>query len=286
MEQRTPEWFEARKNRITGSKVGAILGLSPWQKPEDVLRAMVREYHGAESEFQGNIATEYGTVNEPNALMAYEFETGKTVKEAGFYTYQHWLGASPDGFTEQGLVEFKCPYGLRNGGTFKTIDEQPYYYAQMQIQMFVIGSLCKECDFGQWSPKLPINIVTVRRDDHWLEEHLPVLFKFYELYLSELENPEHLEPKRKEVRSLDAEKLCEEYFDLKDSIDLAEERQSAIISELELYSGGKNANINEYKLTKVSRKGSVSYAKVVKEHCKDVDLKPYTGKPSEYWKLS
>ena len=41
IQQRTPEWQEQRKLRITGSRLGAVLGLSPWQKPEDVLREMV-----------------------------------------------------------------------------------------------------------------------------------------------------------------------------------------------------------------------------------------------------
>jgi len=57
MEQRSPQWFKAREGRVTGSSVGAILGLSPFMAPDDVMRRMVREYHGAEAEFQGNSAT-------------------------------------------------------------------------------------------------------------------------------------------------------------------------------------------------------------------------------------
>ena len=44
-----------RKFFLTASSVGAALGLSPWQKPKDVLRRMVRDYYGAEPEFTGNI---------------------------------------------------------------------------------------------------------------------------------------------------------------------------------------------------------------------------------------
>ena len=62
--QRSKEWFEKRKGLITGSSVGAILGVNPWRTPADVMRSMVREYHGAESEFKGNIATEYGTLKQ------------------------------------------------------------------------------------------------------------------------------------------------------------------------------------------------------------------------------
>ena len=97
MEQRSPEWFAARKNRITGSAVGAILGLSPYSTPDDVMRRMVREKFDAPSEFTGNVATEWGVANEAGAIKEYEMETGVTVKPAGFYTHMHWLGASPDG---------------------------------------------------------------------------------------------------------------------------------------------------------------------------------------------
>ena len=110
MEQRSKEWFKAREGRITGSSVGAILGYSPFMSPDDVMRRMVREYHGAESEFKGNAATEWGTLNEPGACVEYEMETGSTVELCGFYKYEHWLGASPDGLIgSNGLVEFKCP---------------------------------------------------------------------------------------------------------------------------------------------------------------------------------
>ena len=40
--QKSAVWHESRNMRITGSRVGAILGLSPWQKPDAVIREMVR----------------------------------------------------------------------------------------------------------------------------------------------------------------------------------------------------------------------------------------------------
>ena len=59
MEQRSKEWFKARKGRVTGSMVGAVLNINPWMSANDAMRSMVRAFHGAESEFRGNIATEY-----------------------------------------------------------------------------------------------------------------------------------------------------------------------------------------------------------------------------------
>lgn len=58
------------------------------------------------------------------------------------------------------------------------------------------------------------------------------------------------------------------------------------MDELIGMANGCNAEICGRKLTKVEKKGSVSYAKVVKDHCPKVDLSPYTGAPSTYWKLS
>lgn len=55
MEQRSEEWFEARKNRITASAVGAILGNAPYATRDDVMRRMVREYHGARANLKATL---------------------------------------------------------------------------------------------------------------------------------------------------------------------------------------------------------------------------------------
>lgn len=186
MEQRTPEWYEARKGRITGSNVGAILGLSPYRTPEDVMRDMVREYHGLEREFKGNVATEYGTYHEAFALADYELEYNP-VEKCGFITRGKWLGASPDGLVgENGLVEFKCPYSLRNGGEFKTLEQQPYYFAQIQIQLHVTKR--KWCDFYQWSSR-GHRIERVDYDELWIAANLPKLGDFYADYLEQIKLP-------------------------------------------------------------------------------------------------
>ena len=93
MEQRSTEWFNARKGRITGSMVGAVLGVNPWSTPDDAMRTMVRSYFGADSEFTGNIATEYGVTNEPNATKDFEMTTGLNVEEVGFLVHvdHDWL---------------------------------------------------------------------------------------------------------------------------------------------------------------------------------------------------
>ena len=282
-EQRSPEWFKAREGRVTGSSVGAILGLSPFMSADDVMRRMVREYHGADSEFQGNAATQWGTMNEPGACAEYEMETGNTVELCGFYKHEHWLGASPDGLLgSNGLVEFKCPYSMRKGeGRFKTALEQMHYYAQMQIQLFITDR--DFCDFYQWSPS-QTKLEVVQRDDQFLNENMPKLRAFYDAYLLECERPDrHLAPKRV---GLHAPQIIAEYDDTVEAIKLYEERKKELLAKLVELAGNRDASFGTRKLTFVQKAGSVSYSKVVKEHLPDLDLEPYRGNPTEYWSLS
>lgn len=280
--QRSPEWFAARKGRVTGSIAGAILGLAPYMTRDEALRSMVRSYHGAESEFTGNIATEYGTRMEPDAVASFEMETGLDVTEVGFFEYEDWLGASPDGLCSDGHgLEVKCPFGLRKGGDFKTAKEQPHYYAQMQIEMLCAG--WTGINFYQWAPHGSA-LEFVEYDQEWFDENLPYLRQFYALYLSELDNPKHLEPLRVDLSTAVTRKMIDEIDQLKEAEDNAKDRRKEIEAELIEMAKGKNALIWGRKLTKVDRKGNVQYAKV--PELKGVDLEPYRGKGSTSWRIS
>lgn len=283
MQQRSKEWFKARERRITASSIGAILGHSPFMKPDDVMRRMVREYHGAESEFKGNAATQWGTMNEAGALVEYELETGCKVELCGFFEYEDWLGASPDGLIgTNGLIEIKCPYSMRSGeGRFKTAEEQMHYYAQMQLQMFVTNR--DFCDFYQWCPS-KTQLEVVSRDDTFITMALGELRAFYAAYLEEVKRPErHLEPKRLDLQ---APQIIAEYDDVIEAIKLYEERKKELLNKLVEISGGRDAKFGTRSLTFVKKEGSVSYAKAVKDHLPTIDLTPYRGKPTEYWMLS
>jgi len=288
MEQRSEEWFKARKGKLTGSNIGAALGVNPWKTPEDLIRQMVREYHGAESEFTGNIATEYGRLHEPLATMDYMSLSGNMVDDTGFHVHplHDWLGASPDGFVDDcGVVEVKCPFGQRNKNPpeFETCADQSHYFAQVQMEMACTGR--QWCDFYQWA-KHGDSLERIDYDPKWFTDNLPVLLSFYHRYINELENPVHLEDKHKEINTITAQKLIDEYDELSATIDDSTARKKEVLSEIVKISKERNSLVCGRKLTLVERKGSIAYAKVVKEHLKDLDLKPYTGKPSEYWRLS
>jgi len=288
--QRSKEWFQARKGRITGSIAGAILGLNPWQTPEDAMRTMVREYHGAEREFQGNVATEWGTHNEATAQFDYELETGNTVTECGFFEYEDWLGASPDGLIgDNGLIEIKCPFGIRNkeNPEFKDlIKDLPYYYAQVQIEMLCAGR--DFVDFYQWTPS-GTDLQTTSSDGWWLTQNLPILKAFHARFLKEKDNSIHLEPRRPTINKKEALQLVAEIDDLSEAVALATERKTQAMAELVAMTDGRSSIIGDRLLTNVERAGAVSYAKMVKRlrpNLTSAYMDKFRGKPSSYWKLS
>lgn len=281
MEQRSSEWFEARKKRVTGSVAGAILGLCKWRTPADVMRAMVRDALGAEREFVGNIATEYGQNNEQNALDDFELETGLSVDDVGFVIHPEidWMGASPDGLVnDDAVLEIKCPYFKRDGGEFLSYIDQPHYYAQMQLEMFCTGR--KKCFFYQWSA-YSSRIEVIEFSQPWIDANLPRLEAFYQQFLKELKDPErHLAPL---VATKSAKDIAAEYDAAQVAFELAKERLEAAKLAMIEAAGGVKSSICGHLVYEVERKGSVSYAKAIKDHLPDLDLEPYTSKPSKYW---
>jgi len=285
-EQRSPEWFKQRIGRVTGSRVGAILGLSPWQSRADVMRAMVREYHGAESEFTGNVATQHGTYHEDGATMDFTLETGIKVTPAPFIPYEDWLGASPDGFTSDGGVfECKCPYAKRNDEkpAFKALMEQPWYAAQCDIEAFVAGK--EHIWFWQWTPNGG-EAERADRNDAWLNENLPKLRQFHAEYLDAIKEPdEYLAHKRVEIDTPETAKMIREWDELAEQIERLTERKKDLLGEMVGIAGNKNALFGSRKLTLTSKAGAISYAKAIKELLPNADLEKWRGKPTEYWGL-
>jgi hypothetical protein len=269
--------------------VGAILGNNSYMTPEDAMRTMVRDWHGAEREFTGNMATQYGEFHEAGALMEYKLATGHGVSAEGFITREDWAGCSPDGLI--GLVgglEIKCPFGKRHmdeGEEFKALEEQPHYYDQVQFSLWV----CERAwwDFFQWSPQ-KTRLEHVTPDSKWRTKNLPKLREFHAEYLVEREQPQaqkHLDPKRVEIDTPEMRQRLAEYDDLVEAIEQAEARKKELLASFVEMARGRDASLCGRNLTRVERAGAIAYAKAVKDLLPKADLEPYRGKPSEYWQL-
>jgi len=276
-----------RKGRITGSAVGAILGLSPFMTRYDVMRRMVRDWHGLPAEFTGNVATEYGHQHEPMAIMDYELKYSNIpVEEAGFFIHpEHdWLGATPDGLIgDNATLEIKCPFGKRNDETpaFKTLADQQHYYAQVQIELACTGR--QFCEFFQWN-KYGSSLEAVPYSPAWLADNLPKLREFYEAFLIEREFPEcekYFEQRHKEQDNRLIIDLMADYQAACEAVMVAEENKNHLKEQIILRCNGRESVISGHKVSKVVRKGNIQYNKI--PELKDIDLEQYRGKDSEFW---
>lgn len=293
VEQRTAEWHKQRVGRVTGSRAGAIMGLSPWQTKEQVLRAMVRDYHGYPSEFVANPAVDHGNYHERGSMLCFMRKTGLHVDDCGFFTHEDWLGASPDGLTEDGgVLELKTPFSCRNGKPFKTLAEQTHYELQVQLEMLCSGR--KHAYFAQYrAPKgdpfspdyIPEDMLIERVE---LRDDLPLveLYDFHAEYLSELDNKAHLEPLRVAIDTDYAKHIINRMGEIDDALHNLTEEKKAHMEKLVEMSEGKDALICGKKLTQGAGKTTTAYAKAIKDLAPDADLSKYKSVGASYWRLS
>lgn len=295
--QRTTDWHEQRRGRITGSQAGALLGLSPHQTQNQAIRAWVRNAKGAESEILDNPAFAHGRRHERAAQLAMMRHAGITIRDCGFLTYEDWLGASPDGLTDDGgVAETKCPYSWRAlvAPEPKPLIELPHYYAQVQLEILCAGAT--HAHFAQYRPPIGdplqadyepefLHYERVEIDHGWRAHYLPELRRIWEMLQDELDNQAHLEPLRVQLDTPEALRLADYITELDASIEQATAARVAALEELVKLADGKNAEVAGRKLTLVQRAGSISYAKAIKALCPDADLEKWRGKSSEYWLL-
>lgn len=134
-EQRTNPWYYQRYNMITASDVATALNSNRYQTSRDLLEKKCKSYEIPSHEGPMNLNIEWGVKFEPIAHEIYEDICKTDLYEFGLMSHPiyPWLGASPDGVREDGImVEIKCP---RNRQLSLEI---PYmYWIQMQIQMEV-----------------------------------------------------------------------------------------------------------------------------------------------------
>lgn len=107
-EQKSDEWFECRKGKITASHADTIA--TNGKGLETYINEVMSEYFSSgEKENFSNEHTERGNDLEDTARSIYELENNVNVEQVGFIEYNDFVGCSPDGLIgeDEGL-EIKC----------------------------------------------------------------------------------------------------------------------------------------------------------------------------------
>jgi putative phage-type endonuclease len=159
IKQRTEEWFEARKTRLTASDLYDAI------KPSNVSTMLAKKKAKIvvdKINYNGIPALKWGTMFEPMATRCYSQQNNNI----GIYDFglicdpnNEHFGASPDGINELGImIEIKCPYSRKIIDTF--IPEK--YKLQIQGQLAVCN--LDECDYVECEFK------TIDEESEYLEE--------------------------------------------------------------------------------------------------------------------
>ena len=157
VEQRTPEWHQLRKGKITGTGLKSIMG-TVYAQDEYFYEILAQRLTvGVDDEDYEN-AMDRGNRLEPDAIAQFEFETGKQVERVGFVEGDDsFMANSPDGYIgETEAIEAKC-LGGKNHVRMWLENEIPREYYWQVIQYFVVNDKLEKLYFVGYNPDIPIH---------------------------------------------------------------------------------------------------------------------------------
>lgn len=171
LEQGTDEWFRLRLGIPTASRFRDIFTSTgkPASGSEGYMLSLIAEsLAGKPLESYSNQWMQRGTELEPEARSYYELVKECEVTQTGFVTNdERTVGCSPDGFTPSGLLEIKCPKPETHVKYLLAKKVPAEYVPQVQGQLWICEA--DTLDFLSYHPDLPPLIVTVGRDDKFIE---------------------------------------------------------------------------------------------------------------------
>jgi putative phage-type endonuclease len=171
MEQRTPEWFTARKGLVTGTGLKKIVGRKDSQ--ESYFYEIIAERLMVSDGSEGEAPIDRGVRLEDEARKAFEKEVGKVVEEVGFVQGGANLGGySPDGLIKKGKkytegIEIKC-LGSGNHVRAWLTDQVPEEYMPQIIQAFIVNTDLVRMYAVFYDPRIkqhPLHIIEVSRKE-------------------------------------------------------------------------------------------------------------------------
>ena len=168
VDQKSSQWFQLRKGKITGTTLKAIMG-TPAAKKDAVYELIAQRLTVGVSGDDYENAMDRGTRLEPDAVAMFELETNKRVEKVGFCENddEASISNSPDGLIgETEAVEVKCPMG-KNYVKIWFENEIPKEYYWQVVQYFVVGPKLKKLYFVAYNPDIPthkLHIIEVARE--------------------------------------------------------------------------------------------------------------------------
>jgi putative phage-type endonuclease len=196
VEQKSPEWLQARLEKISGTRLCAAIGSSA--KQEALLNELIAERVARmHKDNYVTLAMAKGIEAEDPAIEEYELKTGEMTEKVGICVSDKydWLINSPDRLIlAKGIyrkaVEVKCP---NDDTQIKYIRAGilPGEYEAQIMSYFLVNENLEELDFVSYCPRFQTDqyrlwIKNVKREELNLKEAEESVLAFYEKWQDEL----------------------------------------------------------------------------------------------------
>lgn len=166
IEQRTPEWHQLRKGKITGTVLKSVMGTP--KAREDAKYEIIAQRLTVGVDDGDESAMERGIRLEVDAIAEFELETGLKVESTGLSEREDnpFIANSPDGWIGETMgIEVKCPGGKNYVKMWLTNRVPDEYYWQV-VQYFVVNEKLEKLYFVGYNPDIPthpLHIIEVLR---------------------------------------------------------------------------------------------------------------------------
>lgn len=168
VEQRTAEWHQLRKGKITGTTLKGIMG-TPKARKTALYEVLAERLTVGVDEASEN-AMERGLRLESDAVAMFELETDKKVELTGFCEddTNPFIANSPDGLIgKDEAIEVKCMGGTNHIKMWLE-NKIPDEYEWQVVQYFVVNENLEKLYFVGYNPDIPIHplhIIEVKREE-------------------------------------------------------------------------------------------------------------------------
>lgn len=185
MEQRSPEWYEARRGIVTASTVAQLITAKTVAvASNDYSRSLTAQLVAeritgrVEPTYQNNDMLR-GILDEAVARQAYA-EHHAPVDQCGFVIRaEHgWtLGWSPDGLVgDDGAIEVKCPRAKEHVRTILADEVPAQHVPQCQAALLVSGR--EWIDYVSFVGEMPLYVKRVEPDERWAAAIIKAVMQF------------------------------------------------------------------------------------------------------------
>lgn len=288
MDQGSDEWKKIRKNYIGASDAPIIMGVSPHK----TLYQLWLDKLGLSKEEEKNSAMQRGNDLEPIARDKFENITGiKMIAEVRIHSSIPFMMASMDGiglekikngndyiFTEC-AVEIKCPGNIdhlyaKDGSVPKK------YIPQLQHQMEV-------CDLDRifyfsFDGKNGI-VLEIDRDQDYINKMIVKQKEFWDCVLN-FEPPAFTSKDYQSRDDTEWRLYAQQYTQADQTVKTAEDIRDRAKKELIRLSGNSSCQGAGLKLSRIVRKGNISYPEI--PELLNVDLEKYRKPAIESWRIN